>query len=295
MTARGLWTHFWLLLNIHVPARWPRLTLKYNKWRRREWGHWHQRWDFIHSKHCLFSEVPPFFKTQFACVIREGIVVSQLWCWKPSFKGNSDMVVLDGTMDHHQYTATLWDYLDSWATPVFGRNLFSSETVLHHILHCFSWTVECQMIDWTARSPVAITNGCVRNDNVMPGTVLLDCTMAKPWVQSNNTSRVHFAHTRSRFYHTHIVYKWNLDGSCLVNWYIKVTFSNIFCGVCNFLRCFDESCWNMSFKGTWHGDIEADGTVAPPLWLWQYATILWRHAVWIRIVASDNAWMGNEC
>ena len=32
------------------------------------------------------------------------------------------MVVMDGTMDHHQYTATLWDYLEPWATPVFGRN-----------------------------------------------------------------------------------------------------------------------------------------------------------------------------
>ena len=66
----GLWTHCWLLLNIHVPARWPRLTLKYKR-RRREWGHWHQRWDFIHSKHCLFSEVPPFFKHS-SCVSQAG-------------------------------------------------------------------------------------------------------------------------------------------------------------------------------------------------------------------------------
>ena len=37
-----------------------------------------------------------------------------------------------------------------------------------------------------------------------------------------------------------------------------------------------------------------DGAVAKLLRLWQHASALWRHAVWIRIVTSHNAWMGYE-
>ena len=53
--------------------------------------------------------------------------------------------------------------------------------------------------------------------------------LAKPVVQSINNSRVRFtviSHTpvRSRFYHTHVLYSRNWDGSCLV-WY---NFSHIF-------------------------------------------------------------------
>ena len=44
----------------------------------------------------------------------------------------------------------------------------------------------------------------------------------KPGVQSSNTSRVRFTvisrtAVHSRFYHTHIVYKRNEDGSCLMD------------------------------------------------------------------------------
>ena len=56
---------------------------------------------------------------------------------------------------------------------------------------------------------------------------------AKPGVQSSNTSRVRFtviSHTpvRSRFYHIHIVYKRNWDGSCLINLTQKVIRCYIF-------------------------------------------------------------------
>ena len=56
---------------------------------------------------------------------------------------------------------------------------------------------------------------------------------AKPGVQSSNTSRVRFtviSHTpgRSRFYHIHILYKRNWDGSWLMNLPQKVTRSYIF-------------------------------------------------------------------
>ena len=50
----------------------------------------------------------------------------------------------------------------------------------------------------------------------------------------------------------------------------------------------------MPFKGTRHGNGVADGAVAKLLQLWQHASALWRHAVWIRIVTSHNAWMGYE-
>ena len=47
----------------------------------------------------------------------------------------------------------------------------------------------------------------------------------------------------------------------------------------------------MPFKETWHGNGVADGAVAKLLRLWQHASALWRHAVWIRIVTSHNAWI----
>ena len=62
----------------------------------------------------------------------------------------------------------------------------------------------------------------------------------------------------------------------------------------NLFHCIVDSWWNMPFKGTRHGNGVADGAVAKRLLLWQHASALWRHAVWIRIVTSHNAWMGYE-
>ena len=62
----------------------------------------------------------------------------------------------------------------------------------------------------------------------------------------------------------------------------------------NLFHCVAESWWNMPFKGTRHGNGVTDGAVAKLLRLWQHASALWRHAVWIRIVTSHNAWMGYE-
>ena len=95
--------------------------------------------------------------------------------------------------------------------------------------------------------------------------------LAKPGVQSSNTIRVRFtviSHTpmHSHFYHTHIMYKRNWDGSCLVNLiYFVLHFSNSQFGECQkFL-------------------VSQPGAAA-----------LWRHTVWMCIVMSHNAWMGYE-
>ena len=122
---------------------------------------------------------------------------------------------------------------------------------------------------------------------------------AKPGVQSSNTSRERFtviSHTpvRSRFYHIHIVYKRNWDGSCPTNLTQKSYAQLHNFQIRNLFHCVVESWWNMPFKGTRHGNGLADGVVAKLLRLWQHASALWRHAVWIRIVTSHNAWMGYE-
>ena len=84
---------------------------------------------------------------------------------------------------------------------------------------------------------------------------------AKPGVQSSrsreckssNTSRVRFtfiSHTpmRSRFYHTHIMYKRNLEHFFLVN---LIYFGLHIFQIHNLLHCVDESWWNTPFKETW--------------------------------------------
>ena len=124
--------------------------------------------------------------------------------------------------------------------------------------------------------------------------------LAKPGVQSSNTSRVHFtviSHTpvRSRFYHIHIMSKkelrWLLFNDFKARKLIVVTyFSNS--------QFVPLRCWvlvkHAIYKGTRHGNGVADGAVAKLLRLWQHASALWRHAVWIRIVTSHNTWMGYE-
>ena len=124
--------------------------------------------------------------------------------------------------------------------------------------------------------------------------------LAKPGVQSSNTSRVRFTvishiHVRSRFYHIHNVYKRNWDGPCLMNLNKIVTRRTLHIfQIGNLFHCVVDSWWNMPFKGTRHGNGVADGVVAKRLLFWQYTSALWRHALWIRIVTSHNAWMGYE-
>ena len=120
--------------------------------------------------------------------------------------------------------------------------------------------------------------------------------LAKPGVQSSNTNRVRLtviSHTpmRSRFYHKHIMYKRNWDDFCLVH---LTNFGLHIIQIHNLLHCVDESWWNMPSKETWLGDGVADDAVAMLLPLWLHVAALWRHAVWIRIVTSHNAWMGYE-
>ena len=118
----------------------------------------------------------------------------------------------------------------------------------------------------------------------------------QPSVPAINTGRVRFTvilHTlmRSRFYHTQIMYKRNWDCSCLVN---LIYFAQHIFQIHNLLHCVDESWWNMPFKETRLCDGVADDAVAKLLPLWLHAAALWRHAVWILIVTSHNAWMGYE-
>ena len=90
----------------------------------------------------------------------------------------------------------------------------------------------------------------------------------------------------------HIVYKRNWDDPCLINLAQKsYSLLHIF-KIRNLFHCVAESWWNMTLKGTRHGNGVADGVVAKLLRLWQRASALWRHAVGIRIVTSHNAWMG---
>ena len=119
---------------------------------------------------------------------------------------------------------------------------------------------------------------------------------ATPAVASSNTSRVRFtviSHKpmRSRFYHTHIMYKWNWDDSCLFN---LIYFALHMYQIRNWLHCVDESWWNMPFKEMRLGDGVADDAVAMLLPLLLHTAVLWRRAVWMHIVTSHNAWMGYE-
>ena len=116
-----------------------------------------------------------------------------------------------------------------------------------------------------------------------------------PVVQSSNTvscvSLTVLSHTpvRSRFYHIHIVYKRDWNGSFLMNLTQKSKyFSN---------SQFVPLRWVLvkhAIWGTRHGNGVADCAVAKLLRLWQHASALWRHAVWIRIVTSHSAWIGYE-
>ena len=119
----------------------------------------------------------------------------------------------------------------------------------------------------------------------------------KPGVQSSNTSRVRFtviSHTpvRSRFYHIHIVYKRNWYGSCSMNLAQKKLLVVTYFSNSQFVPL---RCWVLvkhAIKRTGHGNSVADGAVAKLLRLWRHVSGLWRHAVWIRIATSHNAWMG---
>ena len=95
---------------------------------------------------------------------------------------------------------------------------------------------------------------------------------------------------RSRFHHTQSMYKRNWNCSCLVN---SIYFAQHIFQIHYLLHCVDESWWNMPFKETRLGDGVADDAIAMLLPLWLHAAALWCHAVWIRIVTSNNAWMGK--
>ena len=96
---------------------------------------------------------------------------------------------------------------------------------------------------------------------------------AKPGVQSSNTSRVRFTvitHTsvHFRFYHIHILYKRNWDGSWLMYLTQQIySYLHIF-QTRSLFHCVAESWWNMPFKGTRHGNGMADGVIAKLLRLW---------------------------
>ena len=80
--------------------------------------------------------------------------------------------------------------------------------------------------------------------------------LAKPGVQSSNTSRVRFtviSHTpgRSHVYHMHILSKRNWDGACLMHLTQKKL---LIFHIRSLFHCVADSWRNMPFKGTRHGD-----------------------------------------
>ena len=91
--------------------------------------------------------------------------------------------------------------------------------------------------------------------------------------------------------HTHNMYKRNWEEFCLIN---LIYFALHIFQIRILRHCVDESWWNMLFKETRLGDGVADDAVATLIPLWLHAAALWRHAVWIRIVTSHNAWIGYE-
>ena len=129
--------------------------------------------------------------------------------------------------------------------------------------------------------------------------VLLDCTSGEAGsaIQWHQSSAFHcyFAHTRAFSLLSH---------ACCVKkelrWLLSNEFNTKSCSylhifqIRNSFHCVAKSWWKVSFKATRHGIGVADGAVAKLLRLWQHASALWPHAVWIRIVTSHNAWMGYE-
>ena len=75
---------------------------------------------------------------------------------------------------------------------------------------------------------IARTHGCVRNDSETHETVLLDCTTGEARASRVRFTVISHRPVRSRFYHIHIVYKRNWDGSCLMNLTQTITRSYIF-------------------------------------------------------------------
>ena len=131
---------------------------------------------------------------------------------------------------------------------------------------------------WPCLLYIARTHGRVRNDSETHETVLLDCMTGECVSLSFHT------HPCIRAFITHIMYKRNWDGSCLIN---LIYFALHIFQIRNLLHCVDESWWNMPFKVTRLGDGVADNAVAMlPLWL--HTAALWCHTI------SHNAWIGYE-
>ena len=88
--------------------------------------------------------------------------------------------------------------------------------------------------------------------------------LAKPRVQSSNTSRVRFtviSHTPvcSRFYHIHIVYKRYWDGSCLINLdetcHLKGRYMATVWRTVLLLSCYDCHSTHQHYEVTWFENV----------------------------------------
>ena len=122
---------------------------------------------------------------------------------------------------------------------------------------------------------------------------------AKLGVQSSNTSRVLFTVISRTPVHSRFCHIYCVSNGIEVRWLWSKEFNTkklliIIFSIHNLFNCVAESWWNMPFKGTRHGYCVADSAAAKLLRLWQHASALWHHMVWIRIVTSHNAWIGYE-
>ena len=125
---------------------------------------------------------------------------------------------------------------------------------------------------WGSCDFIARTHGCVRNDSETHETVSrlhdrwsLECNSVTPVSLSSHT------------YYVYTDLRWLLSGQF-----------NILCVTYFSNSLFASLRWWILVDGV------ADDAVAMLLPLWLHAAALWRHAVWIRIVTSHNAWKGYE-
>ena len=123
---------------------------------------------------------------------------------------------------------------------------------------------------WT----IARTHGCVRNDSETHETVLLVCTTGEAGsaIQQHQSSafHCHVAHTpgRSCFYHTYLVQtelRWRSPNEFDTTELLIFQIHNLF-------HCIAESWWNITFKGTRHGDAVVYVIVATLIWLFSIMT-----------------------
>ena len=128
-----------------------------------------------------------------------------------------------------------------------------------------------ELLHWHWGNHITRTHGCVWNDSEMHKTVLLDCTTGVRFTVILHTPGC------SRFYHIHIVSKWNWNGVCLM---ILTRQSYLFFLISNLFYRVAESWWNMPSKGTQHGYAVTYVIIVTLIWLISYDVTPFEHVLW---------------